>query len=97
MNRSLTDTDGDKIGTKTSMPCCFSITILSGLLFIHEQMVISTIANIANHALVSTYISQVTGNHPTSTGLSIAKHTHLILDLHRVQGMFLDKVVLCIK
>ena len=38
-------------------------------------MVISTIANIANRALVSTYISQVTGNHPTSTGLSIAKHT----------------------
>ena len=34
----------------------------------------STIANIANNALVSTYISQVTGNHQTSTGLSMAKH-----------------------
>ena len=33
------------------------------------------VPNIANCALVSTYISQVTGNHPTSTGLSIAKHT----------------------
>ena len=37
-------------------------------------MVISTIANIANRGLISTYISQVTGNHPTSTDLSIAKH-----------------------
>ena len=36
---------------------------------------LSTIANIANRASVTTYISQVTGNHPTSTGLSIAKHT----------------------
>ena len=34
----------------------------------------STIANIANRDPVSTYISQVTGNHPTSTSLSIAKH-----------------------
>ena len=32
------------------------------------------IANIANRALVSTYISQVTGNHPTSTDLRMAKH-----------------------
>jgi len=38
-------------------------------------MVIFTIANIDNRALVSTYISQVKENHPTSTGLSIAKHT----------------------
>jgi hypothetical protein len=28
---------------------------------------------IANHNQVSTYISQVTGNHPTSTSLSMAK------------------------
>jgi hypothetical protein len=28
---------------------------------------------IANHNQVFTYISQVTGNHPTSTGLSKAK------------------------
>ena len=33
-----------------------------------------TIANITNRASVSTYTSQVTGNHPTSTGLSMAKH-----------------------
>ena len=31
-------------------------------------------ADIANRAPVSTYISQVTGYHPTSTGLSMAKH-----------------------
>jgi hypothetical protein len=37
-------------------------------------MVISTIANIANRDQVSTYISQVTENHPTFTGLSIDKH-----------------------
>ena len=85
MNRSLTDTDGDKIGTKTSMPCCFSITIPPDLLFIHQHMVISTIANIANRALVSTYISQVIGNHPTSMGLS----TYSILDLHRVKGVYI--------
>ena len=42
--------------------------------FIYEHMVIPTIANIANRALVSTYISQVTGNHPTSIGLIMAKH-----------------------
>ena len=74
MNRSLTDTDGDKIGTKTSMSCCFSITIPPDLLFIHQHMVISTIAIISNHDQISTYISQVTGNHPTSTGLRMAKH-----------------------
>ena len=34
----------------------------------------SMTANIANRALVSTYISQVIGNHLTSTGLSMAKH-----------------------
>ena len=43
--------------------------------FIYQHMVISMIVNIASRALVSTYILQVTGNHPTSTGLSIAKHT----------------------
>ena len=37
-------------------------------------MVISTIANIANRVQVSTYISQVTGNHPASTELSMAQH-----------------------
>ena len=34
----------------------------------------SMIANIASCTSVSTYISQVIGNHPTSTGLSMAKH-----------------------
>jgi len=42
--------------------------------FIHHHMVIFHDSNIANHALVTTYISPVIGNHPTSTGLSIAKH-----------------------
>jgi hypothetical protein len=37
-------------------------------------MVISTIANIVNCDQISTYISQVIGNHSTSTGPSIAKH-----------------------
>jgi hypothetical protein len=31
------------------------------------------ITNTANYNQVSTYNSQVTGNHPTSTGLSMAK------------------------
>ena len=44
----------------------------------------STIANIANCASVSTYISQVTGNHPTSTGLSMVKH---IFDPRPTQGL----------
>ena len=55
------------------------------------------IENIVNRALVSTYISQVTGNHPTSTGLSRAKH---IFDPGPIQGercIYLDKVVPCIK
>ena len=42
--------------------------------FIHITWLFSTISNIVNRALVSTYILQVTGNHPTSTSLSIAKH-----------------------
>ena len=42
--------------------------------FIHQHMVISTIAIIANGDQISTYIVQVTGNHPTSTELSMAKH-----------------------
>ena len=32
------------------------------------------IVNIANYDQVSTYSSQVTGNHPTSIELSMAKH-----------------------
>ena len=42
--------------------------------FIHQHMVISMIANIANRTLVATYISQVIGNHLTSTELSMAMH-----------------------
>ena len=42
--------------------------------FIHQHMDISTIAIIANRDQISTYILQVIGNHPTSTGLSKAKH-----------------------
>jgi hypothetical protein len=33
-----------------------------------------TIANIANHDQINLYISQVTGDHPTFTCLSMAKH-----------------------
>ena len=43
----------------------------------------STIANIANHDQTSTYISQVTGDHLTSTELSMAKH---IFDPTPTQG-----------
>ena len=50
---------------------------------LHYPMVFSTIANIANRALVSTYISQVIGNHPTATSLSMAK---LIFDPKPTQG-----------
>jgi hypothetical protein len=41
-------------------------------LFINTWL-LSMITIIANHSHVFTYISQVTGNHPTSTGLSKAK------------------------
>ena len=47
-------------------------------------MIISTIAIIANRDQISTYILQVIGNYPTSTGLSI----YSILDLHRIQDIF---------
>ena len=43
----------------------------------------SMIANIANRASVSTYISQVKGNHSTSIGLSMTKHT---FDYRPTQG-----------
>ena len=42
--------------------------------FIYQHMVISTIAIIANCDQISTYLLQVTGNHLTSIGLSMAKH-----------------------
>ena len=61
-------------------------------------MVISTIANIVNRALVSTYISQETGNHPTSTGLSLAKHLFdpgpiPVKGVISGQGMYMHQVV----
>ena len=68
-----------------------------GLDLLFQPWFFSTIANIANRASVSTYISQVTGNHPTSTGLSRAKH---IFNPGPIQGercIYLDKVVPCIK
>jgi hypothetical protein len=43
---------------------------------------------IANHNQVSTYLSQVTGIHTTSTGLGRAKHIDSILNLHKVLGVF---------
>jgi len=55
-------------------------------------MVISTIAIIANHDQVSTYHSQVTGNHPASTELSMAKH---YIDPGPIQVRYkVDKVVI---
>jgi len=55
-------------------------------------MVISMIANIANRDQVSTYLSQVTGNHPGSTELSMAKHQ---FDLGPTQVRYkVDKVVI---
>ena len=56
------------------MPCCFSVTIPTGLLFIHQHTVIPMIAIIANRDQISTYILQVTGNHQTSIRLSKAEH-----------------------
>jgi hypothetical protein len=48
--------------------------ILPGLHLFINTWLISTIANIANRDQVSIYSSWVTGNHSTSTGLSMAKH-----------------------
>jgi hypothetical protein len=45
----------------------------SGLPLVINTWLLSMITIIANHNQVFTYISQVTGNHPTSTGLSMAK------------------------
>jgi hypothetical protein len=55
------------------MPCCFTVVIPPGLIsllangYFHDS-------NIANRDEVSTYLSQVIGNHPASTELSMAKH-----------------------
>ena len=58
----------------------------------------STIANIVNRAPVSTYISQVIGNHPTSTELSMAKHIFNprpipVKGVISGQGMYMHQVV----
>ena len=83
MNRSLNDIDGDRFTPKTSMPCCYTTVIPSGLHSLLTHGSFPTIANIANRDQSSSYISPVTGNHPTSTGLCIAKH-HSILHLNRI-------------
>ena len=57
----------------------------------------STIANIANRDLVSTYISQVIGNHPTSTELSMAKHIFDPGPTPVSMYIFLDKEGICTK
>ena len=58
-------------------------------------MVISTIANIANYDQVSTYLSQVIGNHPASTELSMAKHK---FDPRPIQVRYkVDKVVIMLQ
>jgi hypothetical protein len=44
-----------------------------GLRLSINTWLLSIITIIVNHNQVSTYISQVIGNHPTSTGLSMAK------------------------
>jgi hypothetical protein len=62
-NRSLTDIDGDRSTPKTSMPCCFSIDIPSGLHSLLTQL-FSTIANIANRDRIFS-ILKVTWNHLT--------------------------------
>ena len=53
-------------------PCAYKIP--PGLHLDNIPWLFFMIANIANHAPVSTYTSQVTGNHLISTKLSIAKH-----------------------
>ena len=55
-------------------------------------------AIITNRAPVSTYISQVTGNYPTSTGLSMAKHMFdpgpiPVKGVIAGQGMYMHQVV----
>jgi hypothetical protein len=70
MVQSLNDIDGINIANHyhlhiRSRPVSIYI-IITWLFF--------TIANIANRDQISVYISQVIGNHPTSTGLSMAKH-----------------------
>jgi len=59
--------------------------------FIINTWLFSTIANIANRDQISTYLSQVTGNHMASTELSMAKQ-YYDPDLLRLRYK-VDKVV----
>jgi hypothetical protein len=87
--RSLSSTD--RI-TWVNLQCrlCLAFTYLITWFFF-------MIVNTANRDQGSTYISQVIGNHLTSTILSIAKHIS-ILDLHRIWGIyFWTRKGICIK
>jgi hypothetical protein len=80
---------------KVSMPCCSHIP--SGLQLCLNTWLSSTIANIANHdQLPTNFVGD--RKSPTPTGLSMAKQ-HSIMDLHRVQGIYiyLDKEDISIK
>ena len=79
------------------MPCCFSIIILPDLLFIHQHMVISMIAIIANCDQLSTYMFQVIGNHLSSTGLSKANHQFDPGPTKDSRYIYLDKDNICSK
>ena len=67
---SLINTDRINIANPTP----FGYKIMPGLHLDNTPWLFFTIANIANRALVSTYFLQVIGNHPTSTGISMAKY-----------------------
>jgi hypothetical protein len=65
-DRSLTDTDGiTLVQNPIRLRPVFAYPLTLGYL--------SRFTITANHSQVFTYSSQVTGNHPTSTGLSMAK------------------------
>ena len=58
-------------------------------------MVISTIAIIANHDQLSTYMFQVIGNHLASTGLSKAKYIFDPGPTKDSRYIYLDKDNIC--
>jgi hypothetical protein len=74
MSWSLIDIDGDRSTPKTSMLVALPSSSHPVSFHIINTWFFSTIANIANRDQVDPYISQVTGDHPTSTSLSKAKH-----------------------
>ena len=67
------------------------------LFYIHQHMVISMIAIIANRDQIYTYILQVIGNHPTSTGLTNAKHIFDPGPIKDSRYISLDKDNICSK